>query len=62
MSYSNRFPLQTYEQVFMVGGSKNIHDPDHASFMDSLSFLRGWPVREFEDEANENKMKFSYFK
>lgn len=26
--------LQTYENMFMVGGSKNINDPDHNAFME----------------------------
>ena len=30
--------FQTYEKLFMSGGTKNINDPDHNEFIKSVNF------------------------
>ncbi|XP_064632939.1 uncharacterized protein LOC135491170 isoform X2 [Lineus longissimus] len=52
--------IDDFHRIFMDGGVKNINDPDHNDFINSIGFLRGWPV----EIMNENPKKciFNYFK
>ncbi|XP_065065913.1 uncharacterized protein LOC135691855 [Rhopilema esculentum] len=47
--------------IFMAsGGVKNINDPDHAEFISSLEFLKGWPTEELP--KNPKKCLFNFFR
>ncbi|XP_053376981.1 uncharacterized protein LOC123529394 [Mercenaria mercenaria] len=50
----------TYENIFMAGGVKTIHDPDHNNFMRSMYFLRDWPLEKLQ--TNPKAMEFCYFR
>ncbi|KAL4226762.1 hypothetical protein ACF0H5_014742 [Mactra antiquata] len=50
----------TYENIFMAGGVKTIHDPDHNNFMRSMNFLQNWPLEKLA--INPKAMEFCYFR
>ncbi|XP_060558427.1 uncharacterized protein LOC132718728 isoform X2 [Ruditapes philippinarum] len=50
----------TYENIFMAGGVKTIHDPDHNNFMRSMYFLRDWPLEKLQ--SNPKALEFCYFR
>ncbi|XP_013391621.1 cyclic nucleotide-binding domain-containing protein 2-like [Lingula anatina] len=49
-----------YEQIFMVGGAKNINDPDHNDFIRSIDCLDGWPIERLQ--LDPKLFVFSFFK
>ncbi|XP_059167745.1 uncharacterized protein LOC131949800 [Physella acuta] len=52
-----------FEKYFMVGGVKNINDPDHNSFVKSLHFLKDWPLELILSGTTDHKhVAFGYFK
>ncbi|KAK3605846.1 hypothetical protein CHS0354_002481 [Potamilus streckersoni] len=51
---------ETYEKIFMAGGTKTIEDPDHHKFMRSLFFLNGWPLEAIG--RTPNALQFCYFR
>ncbi|KAK7507938.1 hypothetical protein BaRGS_00000903 [Batillaria attramentaria] len=38
-----------FEDIFMAGGIKTLTDPDHDSFLRSVSFLKHWPIQELAE-------------
>ncbi|KAL3851983.1 hypothetical protein ACJMK2_015672 [Sinanodonta woodiana] len=55
-----KIDIETYEKIFMAGGTKTIEDPDHHKFMRSLFFLNGWPLEAIG--RNPNALQFCYFR
>eukprot|EP00795_Rhopilema_esculentum_P008978 gene8978-16619_t len=52
---------EDFMDIFMAsGGVKNINDPDHAEFISSLEFLKGWPTEELP--KNPKKCLFNFFR
>ncbi|XP_055881246.1 uncharacterized protein LOC106077032 isoform X1 [Biomphalaria glabrata] len=51
-----------FKEYFMVGGIKNMNDPDHNSFLRSLPFLQGWPTDLILGQTDNTKVTFGYFK
>ncbi|XP_077979880.1 uncharacterized protein LOC144435182 [Glandiceps talaboti] len=50
-----------FEDIFMCqGGVKNVNDPDHHEFLDSLFFLKDWPIELLEKHPKE--CVFNFFK
>ncbi|CAH1784075.1 unnamed protein product [Owenia fusiformis] len=52
--------VQTYEKIFMIGGARNLNDPDHNDFMRKIDFLRGWPMELLD--SNPEHFLFMYYR
>ncbi|XP_046335185.2 uncharacterized protein LOC124117385 isoform X2 [Haliotis rufescens] len=52
---------ENYRRIFMVGGIRNLHDPDQLQFLGNLAFLQDWPL-ELLTQADAKLVTFCYFR
>ncbi|XP_067685461.1 cyclic nucleotide-binding domain-containing protein 2-like [Haliotis asinina] len=52
---------ENYRRIFMVGGIRSLHDPDHLEFLGNLAFLQDWPL-ELLTGADAKLVTFCYFR